>query len=99
MNALTAANSVIIPAQADMFSLQGIGQLSTTISTVNKYCNSSLRIDGIVLTRYNSRSIISREVADMLKKLAEQLETRLYKAKIRECTAIKEAQAVKQSHL
>ena len=52
---------------------------------------------GIVLTRYNSRSVISREVAEMLNQTAEQLHTKLYNSKIRECTAIKEAQAVKQN--
>ena len=39
VNALTAANSVVIPVQAEVYSLQGIGQLSKTIEAVNKYCN------------------------------------------------------------
>ncbi|MFI3271679.1 MAG: AAA family ATPase [Pseudomonadota bacterium] len=97
INALTACDGVIIPAQADMFSLQGISQLHATIQTVKKYCNPSLAIYGIVLTRYNSRAIISRDVADMIQQTAGQLSTKLYAAKIRECTAIKEAQATRQS--
>ena len=52
---------------------------------------------GIVLTRYSARSIISREVAEMIDATAAQLNTKLYKAKIRECTALKEAQATRQS--
>lgn len=97
INALTACNGIIIPAQADIYSLQGIGQLNSTIQTVKKYCNPSLFIDGILLTRYNGRSIIRREVAEMLEQTAESLHTKLYRAKIRECTALIEAQATKQS--
>ena len=96
INALTACTGAIIPAQADIYSLQGISQLHTTIETVKQYCNPALTIKGIVLTRYNSRAIISREVADMIEQTAGQLQTKLYKAKIRECTAIKEAQATQQ---
>jgi chromosome partitioning protein len=52
---------------------------------------------GIALTRYSPRSIISREVALIAAQTAAQMGTRLYQAKIREATAIKEAQARRQS--
>lgn len=97
INALTACSGAIIPAQADIYSLQGISQLNRTIMTVKRYCNRDLSIMGIVLTRYNSRSVINREVAEMLEQTSRQLHTKLYKAKIRECTAIKESQAIKQN--
>ena len=97
INALTACTGAIIPAQADIYSLQGIAQLNSTIETVKKYCNPSLSIMGIVLTRFNGRSIIRREVAEMLERTAEQLHTKLYPSKIRECTALVEAQATKQN--
>ena len=97
ITALTACNGIIIPAGADIYSLQGISQLKGTIETVKKYCNNSLEILGILLTRYNSRAIISREVAEMLEKTAKRLNTKLYDTKIRECTAIKEAQAMRES--
>ena len=97
INALTACTGAIIPAQADIYSLQGIAQLNSTIETVKKYCNPSLSIMGIVLTRFNGRSIIRREVAEMRERTAEQLHTKLYTSKIRECTALVEAQATKQN--
>ena len=97
VNALTASKGVIIPAQADIFSLQGIGSLNETIETVRRYCNPDLTIEGIVLTRYTPRTIISREVAEMMDSMASQLKTKLYTATIRECTALKEAQATRQS--
>ena len=97
INALTACTGAIIPAQADIYSLQGIGQLNSTIETVKKYCNPCLSIMGIVITRFNGRSIIRREVAEMLEHTADQLHTKLFSSKIRECTALVEAQATKQN--
>lgn len=97
VNALTACGGVIIPAQADIYSLQGISQLNNTLLTVKRYCNPDLSILGIVLTRYNGRAIIRREVAEMLEQTARGLNTKLYRSRIRECTALVEAQATKQN--
>lgn len=95
INALTACSGVIIPAQADLYSLQGIAQLSGTLQTVKRYCNPDLYIMGIVLTRFNKRSIISRDIAELAEGTAKELNTKLFKSRIRECTALKESQAVK----
>ena len=96
VNALTAADSVVIPVQAEVYSLQGIGQLSKTIEAVKKYCNHDLYIRGILITRYNGRAIISRDMQSNLEEAAQQLKTRLYSTPIRECVSIKEAQAQQQ---
>lgn len=96
INALTACNSVIVPAQADIFSLQGIGQLVQTIQTVKKYCNRNLSIKGLLITRYNARTVLSKDMTDLLEDTAQKLQTKLYQTKIRECTALKEAQASQQ---
>ena len=96
VNALTAADSVIIPVQAEVYSLQGIGQLSKAIEAVKKYCNHDLYIRGILITRYNGRAIISRDMQSNLEEAAQQLKTRLYSTPIRECVSIKEAQAQQQ---
>ena len=56
-----------------------------------------MQLFGIVLTRYNARAILSRDVARLIEQTAEHLESSLYRSTIRECTAIKEAQAIKQS--
>ena len=92
VNALTASTGVIIPAQADIYSLQGIGQLSRTFEAVRKYCNKNLELRGIVLTRYNKRAILSRDVADLIEETAKGLNTKVYKTQIREAIAIREAQ-------
>ena len=97
VNALTACNAAIIPAQADLYSLQGISQLHTTIETVKKYCNPDLYIAGIVITRFNGRTIIRREISDLLEETAIQMNTNVYKSKIRECTALVEAQTRREN--
>lgn len=97
VNALTACNSVIIPAQADIYSLQGIEQLAETMKPVKKYCNPDLTIEGILLTRYNSRSILSRDIAELAGQLAAKLGTKVFKTTIREAIAVKEAQISQQS--
>ncbi len=97
INALTACDSVIVPAQADVYSLQGVEQLAETIKPVKKYCNPALTVEGILLTRYSSRSVLGREVAELAGQLAKKLGTRLFKATIREAVVIKEAQISQQS--
>lgn len=89
---ITAATGIIIPAQADIYSLQGISQLYNTIRTIKQHTNPGLIIKGILLTRYNPRTILSRDIAEAIGKITEQMGTRLFKTTIRECIAIKEAQ-------
>ena len=97
VNALTACNQVIIPAQADIFSMQGIGHLEKTIQTVRKYCNPDLKIMGIVITRFNGRTNLSKEATKTFENMAEKLGTKLFRTKIRECNAIKEAQVAQEN--
>jgi len=97
INALTACTGALIPAQADIYSLKGINQLYSTIEAVRRYCNPDLVIKGIVLTRYSPRTVISREVAELIGQTAERLHTKLYSTAIRESTSIKESQAKRQS--
>ena len=96
VNALTASGSVIIPVQAEIYSLQGISQLSEAIAAVKKYCNPALTIRGILITRYNGRAILSRDMLANLEAAAEQLRTWVYQTPVRECVAVKEAQASQQ---
>ncbi len=96
VNALTACTSVIIPAQADIYSLQGIEQLGETMSPVKKYCNSGLYIEGILLTRYNPRSVLSRDIVSFMERLAAKFETEVFNAKIREAVSIRESQMLRQ---
>ena len=97
LNALAAADRVIIPAQADVFSLHGIGQLEDSAEAVRAYAgNPALRIDGILLTRYNDRANVSKAVRDAMQGKAEAMGGRLYDATIRESVKVKEAQIARK---
>ena len=99
INALTAASYAIIPVQAEIYSLQGIGRINDAVSAVKKYCNKDLYIKGILLTRYNGRAVLSRDMLSNLEAAAAQLNTKVYKTPIRECISVKEAQAIRQDVL
>ena len=95
VNSLTACRHVVIPTQADMYSVQGLRQLGQTVDAVRKYCNSGLSVAGVLVTRYNGRTVIRREVSKLLEDVAGQLGCRLFEARVRECTAMIEAQATR----
>lgn len=97
VNALTASGAVIIPAQADIFSLQGIERLSETLQPVKRYTNPGLKIEGILLTRYAARSVLSREISQLAQQIAAKLQTRVFRATIRESVTIREAQISQQT--
>ena len=67
LNALVAADSVLIPMQCEYYALEGIADLMTTIKLCNKRLNPSLKIQGIVLTMYDSRMNLTQQVAFELK--------------------------------
>ncbi len=96
VNALTASDWVVIPAQADAYSLDGVTDLAATIEAIREYTNPDLKIAGILLTRYNPRTSISRIIHEDAEAMAAELDTKVFRAWIREATVIKEAQAVKQ---
>ncbi len=97
INALTASTGAIVPAQADIFSIQGLTQLYDTIKVVREYTNPNLKILGILRTRHNPRTILSSDTSEMLEELASKIDTKVYKTYIRESVAIKESQAIRQS--
>jgi chromosome partitioning protein len=68
LNSLTAADSVIIPIQCEYYALEGIGQLLNTINLVRENLNPSLEIEGILLTMYDTRTNLSRDVIEEVKK-------------------------------
>ena len=96
VNAMTAADALLIPAQADVYSLQGIGQLMETIGAIRAYTNPGLALAGVLLTRHNARSILSRDMAEAARAAAGRIGTFLYSTVIREGVAVREAQANQQ---
>jgi chromosome partitioning protein len=73
INALTAADSVIIPVQCEYFALEGLGKLLNTIKIVQSRLNPDLDIEGILLTMYDNRLNLSRQVAEEVKTHFQQM--------------------------
>jgi chromosome partitioning protein len=67
INALTAANSVIIPVQCEYFALEGLGKLLNTIKIIQTRLNPELEIEGILLTMYDTRLRLSNQVVEEVK--------------------------------
>lgn len=67
INALTAANSVLIPIQAEYYALEGVSQLLKTIDLVKTSLNANLEIFGVLVTMYDSRTQLSKQVYDEVK--------------------------------
>ena len=81
INALTAADSVIVPVQCEYLSLRGLVQLENTLSMIRENLNPTVEIRGILATMYDGRTLHSREAVEMLKENFGELvfETRIRK--------------------
>lgn len=95
-NAYTVADRLIIPMMSDIYSIQGIYQLRDVADGIREYCNQNLTIAGILITRYNGRSIVRRDLKGEIDQLAAELQTKVYKSTIREAVAVVESQATRQ---
>jgi chromosome partitioning protein len=73
VNALTAANSVVIPVQCEYFALEGLGKLLNTIKIVQTRINTELQIEGILMTMYDGRLRLSNQVVEEIKNHFEEL--------------------------
>lgn len=68
VNAWVAADSVIIPLQSEFFALEGVSQLMNTISLVKQHLNPNLQIEGVVITLYDGRALIAKQITAEIKK-------------------------------
>ena len=73
INALTAADSILIPVQCEFFCMEGIPDLFQTLETVRTYFNPKLTIEGIVLTMYDERTNLSKQVAEEIRKSLKRI--------------------------
>ena len=67
LNALTAADSVLLPLQCEFYALEGLSQLLSTVQLVKEQLNEKLRIEGLVLTMYDSRTNLAEQVVEEVK--------------------------------
>ncbi len=88
INSLTAANSVLIPIQCEYYALEGLSQLLNTIRLVQKHLNTSLQIEGVLLTMFDARTNLGIQVIDEVKKYFQQ---KVYKTVIPRNVRLSEA--------
>ncbi len=93
INGYTAADYLIIPMAAEILSLVGLVQLKETVESVQSSLNPNLKVLGILLTRFNTRTNLSQDVLEMSQAVASQIGTTVFKAKIRNGVAVAEAPA------
>ncbi len=93
-NALTAADSVIIPVQCEYYALEGVTQLLQTIRLVQKLFNPSLKIEGVLLTMYDARTNLSSEVSSEVRK---HFKEKAYRTNIPRNIKLSEAPSVGKS--
>ncbi len=88
INALTAADAVMIPMQCEFFALEGLSQLLSTIDLVKERLNPRLRLEGVLLTMYDARTNLAAQVADEVRKHFHQ---QVYQAVIPRTVRLSEA--------
>jgi len=93
VNAYVASDYLVIPMVPEILSLLGISQIKETVLAVQRFYNSKLKILGILITKFNGRTILAREVLDMSEKIASQLDTLVLSAKIRPAVVVAESPA------
>ncbi len=79
INAMTTADTILVPIQCEYYALEGLSQLMHTIDLVQQRLNSNLKIDGIVFTMYDARTNLSNQVVDNVR---ANLDTKIYKTLI-----------------
>jgi len=88
LNAMTASDSVLIPIQCEYYALEGLSQLLNTIRLVQKHLNTRLEIEGVVLTMYDGRLNLSRQVAEDVRRFFDK---KVYQSVINRNVRISEA--------
>lgn len=93
VNALTVAQELIVPTTTSVLAVKGIRQLRDSMLNAKKYCGSSVRCIGILITRYNSKTNNSKEISELIGKVAEFMDAPVFKTRIRNNVTVEDAQS------
>lgn len=95
-NALVASNYLIIPTEPRPFALQGLERLHLTIKSIRNSLNPCLKVLGILLIKYNNRTVLNRDLKDIINNYSKQMDTIVFNTSIRESIVVAEAQTVRE---
>lgn len=90
INAFTASDEVFIPLQSQYLALQGLAKLTEVIDKIKKRLNKGLKIGGVIITQYDSRKVLNRDVVDTIR---SHFKKEVFKTQIRDNVALAEAPA------
>lgn len=96
INALTVADSFIVPIQSEFYALEGVAQLMNTVELVKKIFNPTIKLEGVVMTMYDARTNLSLQVESEVRKY---FENKVYDTVIRRNVRLSEAPSYGQSIL
>lgn len=92
---LVASDYVVIPTEPRPFALKGLGTLNNTIQSIKESLNPDLKVLGILLIKYHNRTILNRDIKDMIEDTAHDMNTSVFNATIREGVAVPEAETMR----
>ena len=96
-NSLVASDKVIICTSAEAFAVDGLMELSASLDDVQEFMNPNLKVDGILITIFNPRTVIGQHQKEQLQKIADVMKTKVYKTTIRRCNTISVSQSDRKS--
>ena len=96
LNALTAADSLLIPIQSEYYALEGLSSILETVSLVQKSFNPALRLEGIVITMFDSRNRISHQVVEEIR---AHFPDKLFRTIIRRNVRLSESPKIGRAHV
>lgn len=96
LNAFLTSDCILVPMAADTFSLKGVRLLKEILEDVIEETERELSVIGILLTRYNSRTKVSKLLENSLNSAAALLDTELFKSRIRQAVVVQESQIAKE---
>lgn len=91
INALVAADNIIIPMTASRLSLEGLGQLYNTVKTISSFHNPNIEISGILISMYKHTNVQNKYL-EAIKEIVDKLNIRLFNSKIRQATVVESCQ-------
>ena len=92
---LVASDYVVIPTEPRPFALKGLGTLNNTIQSIKESLNPDLKVLGILLIKYHNRTILNRDIKDMIEDTARDMNTSVFNATIRDGIAVPEAETMR----
>ena len=92
---LVGSDYVVIPTEPRPFALKGLGTLNNTIQSIKESLNPDLKVLGILLIKYHNRTILNRDIKDMIEDTARDMNTSVFNATIRDGIAVPEAETMR----